>query len=92
MILLEPGKGVWHPLDEEALAPVARESLATFRRQRDALGQLRTPRDLARVILATEPARERLLVTVQRLHLEPETDRIGSRKTQYFYERAEFEP
>jgi len=91
VVLLEPGAGVWHPLDERALAPAARQGLAEFRRQRDALGRLRSPREMARLVFETEPARAHLLVTVQRLNLEPATARIGSRKSHYFYERAEFE-
>lgn len=89
-VLLEPAAGVWRPLDEAALAPPVRQALAEFRRQRDALGLLRTPRDVARVVFENEPGREHMLVTVQRLHLEPSTGRIGSRKAQYFYERSEF--
>ncbi len=86
--LFEPTPAGLRFIDDRRLAPEARRVLRRFRGQRNALGRLREPDDVARAVFAAHRDLDRLVVVVQRLWLDPDTARIDSAKTQYPYERG----
>ncbi|HEY8518164.1 MAG TPA: hypothetical protein VIS07_21855 [Candidatus Binatia bacterium] len=68
------------PLDAQRL-------LERFERERHALGDLRSPDDVAQRVLAARPDVERLVVVVQRMALDPQSARMTAHKRSYTYAR-----
>jgi hypothetical protein len=88
MALLVPEAGRLVPLDEATLPPETRLALERFRRERLALGRLRSPDDAARAVLAARPDLPAVVVWVQRTTLDPRSARTRASTERHSYDRS----
>ncbi|HEX6130870.1 MAG TPA: hypothetical protein VF044_04015 [Actinomycetota bacterium] len=86
--IFRPVPGGWALVDRLALPPAARKVLDRFERERHAIGDLRTPDDVARAVLAARRDLAEIAVVVERKRLDPATARMTSRKARYHYDRV----
>jgi hypothetical protein len=89
VIVFRRGEGGLTPVDERALPQAIRAELARFRSERHALGLLRTPDGVARLLLQSLPDEAWIVIAVQRMKLDPATATMTSRREQYVYERGQ---
>jgi hypothetical protein len=75
------------PLDERRLPAPVRQRLRRFRIERHALGQFRSADDTGRSILSALPELEWVVISVQRLTLDPETARMRASRKRYRYQQ-----
>jgi hypothetical protein len=85
--IFEPVPGGWALVDRLALPPAAQAVVDRFERERHAIGDLRTPDDAARAVLAARGDLAEIAVVVERMRLDPSTARMTSRKARYHYDR-----
>jgi hypothetical protein len=74
-------------LDERLLPPSVQEQLDRFRIERHALGRLRSADGLGQTILAALPEIDWIVISIQRMTLDPKTARMISSRTRYRYPR-----
>jgi hypothetical protein len=75
------------PLDERRLPAAVRQRLRQFRIERHALGQFRSADDAGRAILSALPEQEWVVISVQRLTLDPATARMRASRKRYRYQQ-----
>jgi hypothetical protein len=75
------------PLDERRLPAAIREELMRFRIRRHALGRLHSADDVGRSILAALPEIDWIVVSIQRMTIDPETARMRSSRNRYRYSK-----
>jgi hypothetical protein len=74
-------------VDEATLPPWVRQRLDRFRVERLALGRLRDPADVGRLLLQARPDLTSVAILVQRSTLDPATARIAVATPRYVYAR-----
>ncbi len=75
-------------VDEQALPEWVRQRLDRFRVERGALGTLRDPADVGRLLLAARPDLTSVSILIQRSWLDPASARIAVATPRYVYERG----
>ncbi len=76
-------------LDELRLPAGVRQQLTRFWIERHALGRLRSADDVGRTTLDARPDLDWIIVAVQRMTLDPTTERMKSTQARYLFNRRD---